>query len=213
MARMRIKICGITSPEDAALAAEAGADAIGLIFTDSPREVTTEQARTIIGALPPWVTPVGVFVNRDPAEVVEIARNIGLGAIQFHGDELPCTVKDLVRQFKVIKAFRIGSEADLADARDYLGACRPDGCLIDARVEGKYGGSGQTAPWHLLAGVSDEFRPLILSGGLTLENVAEAIRVVGPWGVEASSGVESSPGKKDSQKVRDFVRNALSVNP
>lgn len=211
MARMRIKICGITSAEDAALAAEAGADAIGLIFTDSPREVTAEQARTIIGGLPPWVTPVGVFVNRDPAEVVEMAREVGLGAIQFHGDEPPCTVKDLGRQFKVIKAFRIGSEADLADARDYLAECRPDGCLIDARVEGQYGGTGRTAPWLLVAGVGDEFQPLILSGGLTPKNVAEAIRVVRPWGVEASSGVESSPGKKDPQKVRDFVRNASSV--
>lgn len=211
MARMRTKICGITSPEDAALAAEAGADAIGLIFADSPREVTAEGAREIIGRLPPWVTAVGVFVNRDPAEVVEIARKVGLGAIQFHGDELPCTIKDLGRQFKVIKAFRIGSEADLAEARDYLGACRPDGCLIDARVEDKYGGSGQVAPWHLLAGLSEEFRPLILSGGLTAENVVQAIRAVGPWGVESSSGVESSPGKKDPQKVRDFVRKALSV--
>jgi len=211
MARMRTKICGITSPEDAALAAEAGADAIGLIFADSLREVTAKRAREIIAPLPPWVTAVGVFVNRDSAEVVEIARQVGLGTIQFHGDELPGTIKDLGRQFKVIKAFRIGSEVDLSDARDYLGACRPDGCLIDARVEGKYGGSGQAAPWHLLAGLGDEFYPLILSGGLAPENVAQAIRAVGPWGVESSSGVESSPGVKDPQKVRDFIRNALSV--
>jgi phosphoribosylanthranilate isomerase len=209
---VRVKICGITSPEDARLAVEAGADAVGMVFADSPRQVTVAAAARIVGVLPPWVTAVGVFVNAPDREIAETARSVGLGAVQFHGDELPCQVADAARTSKVIKVFRVAGESDLADARDYLDQCRPHACLVDARVEGLYGGSGQQAPWDLVAAVRDEFWPLILSGGLTPENVAEAMRTVRPWGVEASSGVEREPGRKDPDLVRTFVGEVMSFS-
>jgi phosphoribosylanthranilate isomerase len=213
MGRMRVKICGVTSPDDARMVAAAGVDAVGIIFAESPRQVTPAQARAIVDALPPWVTPVGVFVNESPATIGRIALEVGLATVQLHGDELPCTVKDVAGHLKVVKAFRIGGEADLADALDYVEQCRPDACLIDSRVSGAYGGTGHTAPWLLVKGASASLWPLILGGGLTPDNVAEAIRIVRPWGVEASSGVESAPGRKDKQRVLDFVRNATSVDP
>ncbi len=211
MARVRVKICGITTPEDARLAAEAGADAIGLIFADSPRQVTLNQAVHIVAALPPWVTAVGVFVNLPPDDIFKIARQLNLGAIQFHGEEMPCVLEDVGRGFKVVKAFRVASENDLADALDYLGQCRPHAALIDARVEGQRGGTGQLAPWRLLPGVREKFWPLILGGGLNPDNVADAIRLVQPYAVESSSGVEKSPGKKNPDLVRRFVSAAQSV--
>ena len=211
MGRVRVKICGITCPEDARVAVEAGADAIGLVFADSPRQVTVSQAAAIVEVLPPWVTAVGVFVNADPVEIAETARTARLGVIQFHGDELPCEVEDMARQCSVIKAFRIGAETDLADAREYLAQYRPDACLIDARVEGAYGGTGRVAPWDLVGSVRDEFWPLVLSGGLTPENVEQAIRAVRPFGVESASGVEREPGRKDPDRIREFVSKAAAV--
>ncbi|NLX58475.1 MAG: phosphoribosylanthranilate isomerase [Phycisphaerae bacterium] len=209
---MRVKVCGVTSPDDARMVAAAGVDAVGIIFAESPRQVTVAQAKAIVDALPPWVTPVGVFVNEAPAAIGRIAGEVGLATVQLHGDELPCSVKDVAGHFKVIKAFRVGGQADVADVLDYVEQCRPDACLIDSRVRGAYGGTGQTAPWDLVASLAGRLRPLILSGGLTPENVAEAARIVRPWGVEASSGVESAPGRKDKQRVLDFVRNATSVD-
>jgi len=211
MARVRVKICGLTSPEDARLAVEAGADAVGLIFADSPRQVSLNQAAHIVAALPPWVTAVGVFVNQPADEVFQIARELQLGAIQFHGDEMPCVLEDVARGFKVVKVFRIATETDLADALDYVSQCRPHAALIDSRVEGQRGGTGQSPPWNLLAPVRKNFWPLILGGGLTPDNVADAIRLVQPYAVESSSGVEKSPGKKDPELVRRFVSAAQSV--
>jgi phosphoribosylanthranilate isomerase len=212
MARVRVKICGITTPDDARLAVEAGADAIGLIFADSPRQVSLNQATHIVAALPPWVAPVGVFVNQAPQDILHIARELRLGAIQFHGDEMPCVLEDVARGFKVVKAFRIATAGDLADALDYLAQCRPHAALIDARVEGQRGGTGQAAPWSLVAPMRTKFWPLILGGGLNPENVAEAVRLVQPYAVESSSGVERAPGQKDPDLVRNFVRAALSVS-
>ena len=212
MGRVRVKICGITTPEDARMVAEAGADAVGVVFADSARQVTVSQAARIVAALPPWVTAVGVFVNATAEAIAEAAREAGLGAVQLHGDESPGEVNDAARQAKVIKAFRIGSERDLAEARDALGQCRPHACLVDARVEGRYGGTGEKAPWDLVATVCKEFWPLILSGGLAPDNVAEAIRTVRPFGVEASSGVERSPGRKDPDMVRAFVEQAIRMD-
>jgi phosphoribosylanthranilate isomerase len=211
MGRVRVKICGLTSAEDARSAVEAGADAVGLVFAESPRQVDVSRAAKISRVLPPWVTAVGVFVNAAPQEILETARAVRLGAVQFHGEELPCTVEDVAQELKVIKAFRIGTPTDLADAEDYVALCRPDACLIDSRVEGAYGGSGRTAPWLLAARLREEFWPLILSGGLTPANVAEAIERVRPFGVDVSSGVESSPGRKDAGLVREFIQAARSV--
>jgi len=209
--RIRVKICGATHPDWARVAADAGADAVGLVFAESPRRVTPEQAAAIVDALPPWVAPVGVFVDA-PAQVVrETAAGVGLATVQLHGDEPPESLADLGR-LKVIKAFRIASEDDLAAARTWRkGAERmgrtPDAYLVDARVEGgPKGGTGETADWHLAAGMSREgFAPLILAGGLGPQNVAEAVRAVRPWGVDSSSGTEATPGTKSPDKIRAFV--------
>jgi phosphoribosylanthranilate isomerase len=212
MQRVRVKICGITRTDDALVAVEAGADAIGLIFAESPRRVTVERAAEIVSVLPPWVTAVGVFVNVSPEAVAETVRRVGLTAVQLHGDEAPEAVTALSRQTKVIKSFRIGGAGDMAAAAEYLTRCRPSACLVDSRVEGVYGGTGLLAPWDLVAEARQSVRPLILSGGLDPENVAEAIRVVRPFGVDTASGVESEPGRKDAQRVRRFVRAAMEAS-
>jgi phosphoribosylanthranilate isomerase len=206
-----VKICGIARPEWAVAAAEAGADAVGLVFAESPRRVTAREARDIIRVLPPWVAPVGVFVDERPGEILRLAGETGITVAQLHGDEPPEALAELGR-LKVVKAFRVGGEEDLAAAREWktkserLG--RPaDGYLIDARVAGgPKGGSGQTANWGLAARMIIEgFRPLILAGGLRPENVAEAIAAVRPWGVDGSSGLETGPGLKSPEKIRAFV--------
>ena len=209
--RIRVKICGITRPEWARVAADAGADAVGLIFADSPRRVTLEQAAGIVDALPPWVAPVGVFVDASARAIRETAAEVGLAAVQLHGDEPPEVLAELGRM-KVIKAFGIGSEDDLAAARTWRkGAERlgrtPDAYLVDARVEaGPKGGTGNVADWHLAARmIGDGFTPLILAGGLGPENVAEAVRAVRPWGVDSSSGTEAEPGTKSPDKIRAFI--------
>ena len=212
MGRVRVKICGITQPEDALVAVEAGADAIGLVFAESPRRVTVAQAVAIVHLLPPWVTAVGVFVNASASTVAETVRRVGLGAVQLHGDEPPGLVSLVASQVKVIKGFRVAGQADLAAAREFVAICRPHACLVDARVEGVYGGTGRTAPWDVVAAARDTLSPLILSGGLGPENVAEAIRVVRPFGVDTSSGVESEPGRKSPQRVREFLKAALDAS-
>jgi phosphoribosylanthranilate isomerase len=210
--RTRVKICGITRPEWARAAAEAGADAIGLIFADSPRRIGPEAAAGIVDALPPWVAPVGVFVETPSAEVQRLADRLRLAAIQLHGDEPP-EVPAALGPVKVVKAFGVGSEADLDAARRWRDAAAtagrlPDAWLVDARVsDGRKGGTGQTADWTLAARLQEEgFEPLILAGGLGPENTAEAVRAVRPWGVDTSSGTEAAPGEKSPEKIRAFVR-------
>jgi phosphoribosylanthranilate isomerase len=209
--RIRVKICGIARPEWAVAAAEAGADAIGLVFAESPRRVTAAQAARIVGALPPWVAAVGVFVDASAEEILAMAAEAGLAAAQLHGDEPPEIVGRLGR-LKAIKAFRVGSGADLEAARAWktkserLG--RPaDAYLVDARVAGgPKGGTGRTADWGLAARMNLEgFRPLVLAGGLGPENVAEAVAAVRPWGVDGSTGLESAPGEKSPEKIRAFA--------
>jgi len=206
-----VKICGIARPEWAVAAAEAGADAVGLVFAESPRRVTAREAREIIRALPPWVAPVGVFVDEQPRGILRLAGETGITVAQLHGDEPPEVLAELGR-LKIVKAFRVGGEEDLAAAREWktkserLG--RPaDGYLIDARVAGgPIGGSGRMADWGLAARMIVEgFRPLVLAGGLTPENVAAAIAAVRPWGVDGSSGLETGPGLKSPEKIRAFV--------
>ncbi|MBE3070227.1 MAG: phosphoribosylanthranilate isomerase [Planctomycetes bacterium] len=210
--RTRVKICGITRPEGAREAAEAGADAIGLVFAESPRRVTPAAAARIVRALPPWVTPVGVFVDESPETIRAIAAEAGLVVAQLHGDEPPDTPARL-EGLKVIKAFGLGTEADLEAARRWREQSErsgrvPDAYLVDARVAlGPRGGTGKTADWDLAARmILEGFRPLILAGGLTPDNVADAVRAVRPWGVDGSSGLESEPGLKAPGKVRAFLR-------
>jgi phosphoribosylanthranilate isomerase len=198
----RVKICGITSIADALHAADCGADALGLNFySKSPRYVTAEQAREIIGELPPFVTPVGLFVNHPAEEIRRIAEFCGLGTVQLHGDEGPedCRLAPL----RVIKALRVRDESSLAGLDRYPA----DAVLLDAWSAARYGGTGHTFNWQLAARAARKWC-IILAGGLTPENVADAVRTVRPFAVDVSSGVESAPGKKDPRKVAAFIRNA-----
>ena len=208
---MRIKICGVTTPEDARTAALLGADAVGLNFhPSSPRFVTHEQAAAILDELPPFVEAVGVFVDRPFAAIVEEVRPlIRLRTVQWHGQERePASACSL----PLIAAFGVRGPESLEVIARYLDRCRasgrlPTAVLVDAHVPGQHGGTGRTAPWELLA----SFRPgvpLILAGGLTPDNVAEAVCAVRPYAVDVASGVESAPGRKDAEKMRRFIEHA-----
>lgn len=207
---VRIKICGLTRVEEALECVQAGADWIGLNFHPaSPRFVSPTLAREIIRALPEPARAVGLFVNRPAEEVERLADQLGLEILQLHGDEPP---EDLVRLggFQLVRAFRIGGLDDLRLASAYLEAAMalgrpPDAVLIDAHVAGVAGGTGTTVPAALLDQLPAHPR-LILAGGLTPENVAERVALVRPWMVDVASGVESSPGRKDIGRVRDFIR-------
>lgn len=204
---VRVKICGIGQPEEALCAARCGADAIGLVFHDaSPRRVSIEQASKIVYALPPFISTVGLFVDAPVQRVRDVLQQLPLSMLQFHGDETP----DYCRQFAVpyLKAIRVRPETDLlAVSRDYAGAA---GLLLDAFVPGVPGGTGETFDWGLIPdGLT---LPLILAGGLTPENVAEAVRRVRPWGVDVSGGVERDKGVKDLDKICSFIKGAKSVS-
>lgn len=207
----RIKICGITSPHDAVAAAEAGADAIGLVFADSPRRVTPRRARDIVAALPPFVDAVGVFVNARSASVLKVAAEVGFSTVQLHGDESPSLVTQL-GGLRVIKALAVRYRDFLDDVHRFAeaGVC---GILLDAFNPKARGGSGKRFDWDLVAGAQaagalDGAPPIILAGGLTPENVAAGIKRLHPWGVDVSSGVESEPGIKDREKMLRFVAAA-----
>lgn len=207
---MRIKICGITRPEDAVLAARLGADAIGLNFyPKSPRCITPTQAAEVARAVPPFLMLVGLWVQEPLDNITSHLQNLPfLGAVQYHGDATPLPPRGI----RFIPAFPVRDLVSLRTIEAYLEFCQaaermPAGILVDAHVAGLYGGTGQTAPWELLA----EFHPgvpLILAGGLTPENVAEAVRLVRPYAVDVASGVESSPGIKDPVKMQQFIEAA-----
>lgn len=198
---VRSKICGITRIEDALLAAEAGADAIGLVFYDkSPRAVDVHQARAILAALPPFVTSVGLFVNASRCFIGEVLDAVPLDLLQFHGDETPEQCEGHGRPW--FKALRVRPGDDLrAEAARFSGA---RAILLDAYVPGVPGGTGERFDWKLIP--VDLPRPLILAGGLTPDNVAEAISSVRPYGVDVSGGVEASRGIKDAAKVAAFIQ-------
>jgi len=202
---IKIKICGLTHIDDALQACACGADALGLVFYEkSPRCVTREQARAIVAALPPFVTTVGLFVNEDPETVREIVDFCGLDVIQLHGDEGPDACFFPPR--RVLKALRVRGAESLAGVERFAVAA----LLLDAWHPDSYGGTGQLGDWKLAARLAAE-RPVILAGGLNPQNVAEAIRQVRPYGVDVSSGVESSPGRKDPARVAAFIRNARAA--
>lgn len=194
---IRTKFCGVTTPEDAVAAVEAGADMIGLNFSaQSVRRVTLDQARSIIGAVPGFHNFTGVFVEQTSDEVDAIRRELGLAHCQTYST--PWSAGS-------IAAFRVRSADEIAEIHALLAAWpKPMAVLVDSYVAGAMGGTGHKAPWELLAG-QDFGVPLILAGGLTPDNVAEAIRLVKPWGVDVASGIESSPGRKDAGKMRSFV--------
>lgn len=211
---VRIKICGITRTTDAVVAAEAGADAIGLVFARSPRQVTIRQAGQIVAALPPLVSAVGVFVNARLATVVRTVAQVGLSAVQLHGDESPDFVYRL-GGIRVIKALWVRDRAfvdQFAAFRD-AGVC---GILLDAYSPKARGGSGRRFDWDLVSGLRqtgalNDAPPLILAGGLTPQNVRAGIRRVRPWGVDVSTGVEDEPGIKSPEKIARFVATVGSV--
>ena len=199
---MRVKICGITNNEDAQAAVEYGADALGFVFAKSPRQITKEQARDIIKNLPPFVSPVGVFVDEKADKIKEVCDFGGIHTVQLHGNEQPSYLKEL-EGYTLIKAFRVKEEDDLKPLANY----RPHAFLLDSYVKGSPGGTGVPFKWEI-ARQAHKYGAIILSGGLTPENVREAIRVVKPYAVDVSSGVESSPGKKDTLLVKRFIANA-----
>ncbi len=197
---VKIKICGITERDDALHAVDCGVDALGFVFYErSPRAVTRKRAQAIIAELPPFVTVVGLFVNEDPRIIREVADDCGLDVIQYHGDESPETVRLAPR--RSIRALRV-RESETLDVIDRYPA---SGLLLDALVTGAFGGTGVLCNWEIAAEIAKK-RPVILAGGLTPENVATAIQTVRPYGVDVSSGVEETPGRKDRKKVAAFIR-------
>lgn len=203
---MKVKICGITSVDDAEEAVEAGADAIGLMFyPGSPRYVTVEAAQKIERNLPAYIMRVGVFADAPAEDVFSAMHRCGLHLLQFHGNETPafCT------QFGIMtmKAFRIRDAASLQTIPQY----ETDAFLLDSYVPGVAGGTGETFNWELAVEAGKFGKPIFLAGGLTPENVAGAVRAARPFGVDVSSGVEQSPGKKDPEKMRDFIAAVRSA--
>lgn len=201
---MFVKICGITTEEDGLLSVAMGADAVGFVFAPSPRQVAVDHARDIVRRLPPEVLTVGVFRDELPQRVIEMCHRAGLRAAQLHGQESPeDTAMVRAAVGLVIKAFPAGS-AVLERASDW----RADAVMVDSPAPG----SGEVFDWSLAEG-APVGRRFILAGGLTPDNVADAIERVRPWGVDVSSGVEARPGHKDPIKVRDFVKRAKNAEP
>jgi phosphoribosylanthranilate isomerase len=200
MSAVRSKICGITRIEDALAAVEAGADAIGFVFyAKSPRAVTAQQAKAIIAALPPFISTVGLFVNASACELNETLDAVPLDLLQFHGDETPEQCEGYHRPF--IKALRVKAGDDIEAACKLYS--KASGILLDTYVEGVPGGTGETFDWALIPkGLS---KPVILAGGLSSANVAQAIAQVRPYAVDVSGGVEKNKGIKDHEKIRAFM--------
>ncbi|HQT81578.1 MAG: N-(5'-phosphoribosyl)anthranilate isomerase [Ferrovum sp. 37-45-19] len=200
---MRIKICGITDVDQARAVAKAGADAIGLVFYEkSPRRVSRLTAQTIVDALPPFVSSVGLFVNHTTEQVWQILEQVSLDYLQFHGDESPAFCQQFKRPY--IKAIRVKEDVDLVQYTVDFNTAKA--LLVDAYQEGVPGGTGRTFDWRLIP--RELSKLIILSGGLTPENVGQAIKAVKPWAVDVSSGVEQSPGIKDINKCQAFIQGA-----
>lgn len=213
MSLLKVKICGITNLEDALAAVEAGADALGFVlYKASPRCVEVDVVRAIIKLLPPFVLPVGVFVNEDMKVVRDLLDSCGLALAQLHGDEPATYCEQLGRP--VLKAIRLRNVASFLALAEYKGRAQVRGFVVDRFSESAYGGTGEVADWALAAQAA-RTAPVLLAGGLTPDNVGEAIQHVRPYGVDVSSGVEVSPGKKDPAKVKAFIEAAklASTNP
>ena len=203
---VKVKICGITNIADATAAAEAGADALGFMFYEkSPRNISIRDAAQIIQQLNPFVIKVGVFVDAPEDLVMRAIGDCGLNVLQFHGNESPeyCTQFGLMS----MKAFRIRDAESLKALPDYP----TDAWLLDAFAADKLGGTGEKFNWDLAIEAKKLGRPIFLAGGLTPENVADAVAKVQPYAVDVSSGVEAQPGKKNPEKMRAFIRAAKSV--
>jgi phosphoribosylanthranilate isomerase len=219
--RTRIKICGIGRVEDALAAARAGADAIGLVFQKSAaRYVTPQRAQEILAALPPFVTPVGLFVDAPASEVRALARSLGLRHVQLHGHEDADYVRDL-REFVILKAIRVARETFASEMNAWKEQIHRGGLShfrgIVLETAGAGGGTGLVNDWQFIhecqsQGLFAGLPPLIAAGGLAPANVAEVVRVLRPWAVDVSSGVEGSKGIKSVEKIEAFVREARGID-
>jgi len=195
----KVKICGIKNLNDAIFAVDYGADAIGFVFAKSIRKVSKEKARAIVRKLPPFVTTVGLFVNETAENIEAASRYCGLDAIQLHGNEPPNIINKL-KNFKTIKAFRIQNEKDITPIKKY----KPSAILLDGYSENQMGGTGISFDWKIARKLKTSI-PVIVAGGLTHLNVSQAIKIVKPYGVDVSSGVETKPGQKDKRLIRKFI--------
>lgn len=215
-----VKICGIRDVETAEIAVDAGANALGLNFyAPSPRSITAETAADIVDLLPSHATPIGLFVNHTIAQIEQIMETAGLETLQLHGDETPeflAEISEIHPEWNIIWARRV-NENNIADLDNDLRECQSlgvklFGCLLDPKVDGAYGGTGETLSWKLVNRHYDQTTnpPLILAGGLTPDNVAEAVNSVHPWGVDVASGVEIEKGIKDADLIREFIETARS---
>ncbi len=207
---VKVKVCGITNIDDARVAVEAGADALGFIFVKkSPRYIEPERARFIISKLPPFVQSVGVFVDQPEEEVKDIAQSCSLDILQFHGNESP----EYCAGFgsRAIKAFRVKDASVIDEINRYSGGIR--GILLDSWSAKAHGGTGKSFDWTIAAHIVKISNfPVILAGGLTVSSVSKAIQEVVPYGVDVSSGVEESPGKKDHILVKEFINRVRKIN-
>jgi len=197
----RIKICGITNPFDARLAAHAGAHALGLVFAQSVRRITVAEAREIVEVVPPMVSCVAVFMDASTETIRSTCRQLGIGTIQLHGMEGPEYVAELRREFKVIKGVHLTAKSEI----EKLGVYGADAYLVDSRSETGGGGTGQPCNWDIAAAAAAR-HIVVLAGGLSVDNVADAIRAVRPYAVDASSLLEEAPGKKDPILMSSFVQ-------
>ena len=205
---MKIKICGITNPEDALDAVSLGVDAIGFIFaTSSKRYISPEQAEAISIFLPPFVSVVGVFVNQSAHEIESIVRACRLDVVQLHGQESPDFCQSLSR--RVIKAFRVSEPEDLIGIDAYQGYV--SSFLLDTKVHNMDGGTGKIFDWGLALKAKEYETPLILAGGINAQNLNKAFQMVNPYAVDLSSSVESYPGKKDYHKMQEIISIAKSL--
>lgn len=195
----KVKICGITNLNDAKIAVDYGADAIGFVFAESIRKVNEEKVKTIVQKLPPFVTFVGLFVNETAKNIGDVCKYCGLDAIQLHGSEPPNFLNRL-RQHKIIKAFRIRTASDIHLITRY----KVNAILLDGYADNKMGGTGASFDWKIVKKVKAS-SPIIIAGGLTHLNVLHAIKIANPYGVDVSSGVEDKPGKKDKRLIRKFI--------
>ena len=206
MRRTRVKMCGITRPEHARAAAEAGADAIGLVFFEpSPRYVTRARARAVCAALPPLVSVVGVFVNPEPRDIEVVVEDLPVDLLQFHGEEPPELCAGAGRPY--VKAVRVRTRDDIVEAAARYADARA--LLLDAHHDALWGGTGARFDWDVVP--DDVGSPIVLAGGLTPENVAGAIRRVRPFAVDVSGGVESAPGEKDPRSMERFMKEVASA--
>ena len=204
----RIKICGITNLDDGLEAIAAGVDALGFVFVpNTPRYITPSQAKLVIKQLPPFITNVGLFVDSETDEIEDIVNHCKLDAVQLHGNESPEMCSQISLQTKVIKSFHVKKELQVL--RNEIENYRVDAYLLDTFIKGKAGGTGQTFDWRIAEGLSQR---IILAGGLTPDNIGTAIAQLQPYGVDVSSGVEKSPGKKDTNKIYSFVRQVRKAN-